>query len=145
MMLDGMNGARRIEAELVQSLKAGALYFGVVFGTGFVLGTIRVIWVVPRLGERTAELVEAPLMLAVTILAARWLVRRFAVPSVALPRLGIGIVGLSLLLLAELIVVLLVRGLAFSEYIASRDTASGVVYLALLAVFAVMPLLVGRR
>jgi len=41
-------------------LKAGAVYFGVVFGAGFVLGTVRVIWVVPHLGERTAELIEAP-------------------------------------------------------------------------------------
>jgi hypothetical protein len=34
-----------------------------VFGTGFVLGPIRVLWAVPRLGERVAELMEAPLML----------------------------------------------------------------------------------
>ena len=126
-------------------LKAGALYFGVVFAAGFILGTIRVIWVVPRLGERTAELIEAPVMLAVTILAARWVVRRRAVPPVVLPRLGMGLTGLGLLLVAELVVVLLVRGLTLGQYIASRDTLSGSVYLVLLAVFAVMPLLVGRR
>ena len=66
---------------LARILKAGALYFGVVFGAGFVLGTVRVIWVVPHLGERTAELIEAPLMLAVTIVAARWVVKRLAVPA----------------------------------------------------------------
>ena len=130
---------------LSRILKAGALYFGVVFAAGFVLGTIRVIWVVPRLGERTAELIEAPLMLAVTIVAARWVVRRFAVPAVVPQRLAIGLVGLGLLLAAELVVVLLVRGLTLGEYIASRDAVSGTVYLALLAVFAVMPLLVRRR
>ena len=126
-------------------LKAGALYFGVVFAAGFVLGTIRVIWVVPRVGERTAELIEAPLMLVVTIVSARWVVRRFAVPPLALQRLAIGLVGLGLLLVAELVVVLLVRGLTLREYIASRDAVSGTVYLALLAIFAVMPLLVRRR
>jgi len=130
---------------LVRILKAGALYFGVVFGAGFVLGTIRVIWVVPRLGERTAELIEAPVMLGVTILAARWAVRRRAVPPVALQRLGMGLIGLGLLLVAELVVVLLVRGLTVGEYLASRDIVSGTAYLALLVVFAVMPLLVGRR
>lgn len=130
---------------LVRILKAGVLYFGVVFGAGFVLGTIRVIWVVPRLRERTAELMEAPLMLAVTIVAARWVVRRLAVPAVVPQRLGMGFIGLGLLLVAELVVVLLVRGLTLDEYIASRDAVSGTVYLALLAVFAVMPLLVRRR
>ena len=130
---------------LVRILKAGVLYFGVVFVAGFVLGTIRVIWVVPRVGERTAELIEAPLMLVVTIVSARWVVRRFAVPPLALQRLAIGLVGLGLLLVAELVVVLLVRGLTLREYIASRDAVSGTVYLALLAVFAVMPMLVRRR
>jgi hypothetical protein len=130
---------------LVRILKAGALYFGVVFGAGFVLGTIRVIWVVPRLRERTAELIEAPIMLAVTILAALWAVRRRAVPPVTLQRLGMGLIGLGLLLVAELLVVLVVRGLTVGEYLASRGIVSGTAYFALLVVFAVMPLLVGRR
>jgi len=128
----------------VRILRAGAVYFAVVFGAGFVLGTIRLIWVVPRLGERTAELIEAPVMLAITILAARWAVGRRAVPAVALQRLGMGLIGLGLLLVAELVVVVLVRGLTLSQYIASRDIVSGTVYLVLLAVFAV-PLLVRRR
>lgn len=29
-------------------LKAALLYFAVVFGTGFLLGTFRTIWLVPR-------------------------------------------------------------------------------------------------
>ena len=56
----------------MQILKAGVLYFALVFGAGFVLGTIRVLWLVPSLGARTAELIETPIMLVVTILAARW-------------------------------------------------------------------------
>ena len=54
-----------------QILKAGTLYFALAFGAGFVLGSIRVLWVVPRLGERTAELMETPIMLVVTVFAAR--------------------------------------------------------------------------
>lgn len=38
-------------------LKAGALYFALVFGTGLVLGMIRVPFLVPRLGVRIAELI----------------------------------------------------------------------------------------
>jgi len=44
-----MNTVIRVRSA-VQILKAAALYFGLVFGTGFVLETIRVLWVVPRIG-----------------------------------------------------------------------------------------------
>ena len=40
----------------LQILKAGVLYFAFVFGAGFVLGIIRTLWVVPRVGTRMAEL-----------------------------------------------------------------------------------------
>jgi hypothetical protein len=58
-------------------VKAAAISFGVGFGAGFVLGTLRALWVVPRLGVRAAELLEAPVMLAVTVLAARWVAAVF--------------------------------------------------------------------
>jgi hypothetical protein len=53
-------------------LKAAFLYFAIVFGVGFVLGTIRTIWVVPRVGVRTAELLEMPAMFILIVIAARW-------------------------------------------------------------------------
>jgi hypothetical protein len=71
-------------------LKAGVLYFGLVFGAGFVLGTIRTLWVVPRVGARMAELMETPVMLVVTIVTARWMVLRLDVPSTPSARLGRG-------------------------------------------------------
>jgi hypothetical protein len=128
----------------VQTLKAGALYFALVFGAGFALGTFRVLLVVPRLGARTAELIEAPVMLAVTFLAASWAVRRLAVPPASNRRLGMGSVALVLILAAEFTLVLWVRGLSLREYFATLDPVSGTVYYALLGVFAVMPLFVSR-
>jgi type IV secretory pathway TrbD component len=129
----------------MRTLKAGALYFVLVFGTGFVLGTIRTLWIVPRLGTRMAELMETPFMLAATILAARWIVCRLAVPCVASNRLGMGFVALGLMLVAEFGLVLWLRGLSIKEYLATRDPVSGTVYYVMLGVFAVMPLLVARR
>ena len=46
----------------MQILKAGVLYFALVFGAGFVLGPIRILWVVPRFGTSMAELMETPIM-----------------------------------------------------------------------------------
>jgi len=119
-------------------VKAAVLYFTLVFGTGFVLGTIRTLWVVPRLGTRTAELLEAPFMLVATVVAAQWTVARLAVPSVPSARLGI-------LVLAEFGPMLWLRGLSIRDYLAKRDPVSGTVYYAKLVVFAIMPLLVSRR
>jgi hypothetical protein len=129
----------------MQILKAGAPYFALVFGAGFVLGAIRIMWIVPRFGIRMAELMEAPIMFVVTILAARWIVRRLAVLPKVSSRLGMGCVGLGLMLVAEFTLVFWLRGLSISEYLASRDPVSGTVYYVMLGVFAIMPLLVSPR
>jgi len=126
-------------------LKAGALYFVLVFGAGFVLGPIRIFWVVPRFGERTAELMEAPIMLVVIVLAAHWIARRLAVPRTPPRLLGVGFVALGLLLVVEFTVVLWLRGLTIGEHFARRDPVAGTVYMVMLGVFAVMPLLVARK
>jgi hypothetical protein len=55
----------------------GGVYFALVFGVGFLLGIVRVLALVPRLGERWAELAEMPLMLVAIILSARFVVRWF--------------------------------------------------------------------
>jgi len=94
----------------MQVVKAGVLYFVAVFAGGFVLGAIRTLWVVPRVGTRTAELMEMPIMLAVTIVAARWTVLRLSVPMMSSARLGMGCIALVLMLVAEFGFVLWIRG-----------------------------------
>jgi hypothetical protein len=125
-------------------LKSGALYFALVFAAGFVLGALRVLWVLPRLGERAAELMEMPLMLAVAFLAARWIVRR-STPASPGTCLGIGLFALGLLLAAEVALVLGLRGLSVQGYLASRDPVAGTAFVVALALFALMPLLVARK
>jgi hypothetical protein len=139
---------RRLQARypaVVQILKAGALYFALVFGAGFVFGAIRVLWAVPRFGTRTAELMEAPVMFAVTVLAARWVVRRLSLPPAPPARLAVGFLALGFMLVAEFTLVLWLRGLTIRDYLETRDPLSGTVYFVLLAIFAFMPLLVARR
>ena len=129
----------------MQILKAGVLYFAFLFGAGFVLGSIRILWIVPRLGTRMAELMETPIMFAVTLVAAWWIVRRLAVPSTQFNRLGMGCIGLGLLLISEFSLVLCLQGLTISDYLSRRDPVSGTVYYVMLGVFAIMPVLVARR
>ncbi len=130
---------------ITQIPKAGVLYFAIVFGAGFVLGTVRTLWLIPRVGTRIAELMEAPIMLVITFAAARWIVLRLASPARSSARLGIGAIALGLLLFAEFGLVLWLRGISIREYLATRDPVSGTVYYAMLGLFGLMPLLVGRR
>jgi hypothetical membrane protein len=126
-------------------LKEGAAYFGVVFLAGFLLGTIRILWVVPKLGTAAAELIETPIMLAVTFWAARWTIRRFAIPPGMGRRLRVGLVGAALLIAAEFFFVLRLRGLTIGEYAASRNPVATAVYVLSLCAFAVMPAIAARR
>ena len=122
----------------------GAVYFALVFGVGFLLGILRVLVLVPSLGERWAELAEMPLMLIAIIFAARFVVRRFPATQRASSLVSGGI-ALVLLIVVEFSVVLTLRGMSISQYLAERDPVAGSVYVGMLVVFAVMPWLMGGR
>ena len=120
------------------------LYFGMVFFVGFALGAVRITWLVPWLGERSAELIEAPLMLIAMFYSARFLA--FRIPALSRWDLvASGVLALIILLIVEFSVVLGLRGLTVKEYFADRDPVAGAVYAAMLLLFAAMPWIVGRR
>lgn len=125
-------------------LRAAATYFALVFGTGFVLGAVRVPLLVPRLGERLAELLEMPWMALAMVLAARLVVRRQLRGCGPLTRAAAGALALAFMVAAELAVGLLWRQLPLRELLIGRDPVSGAVYLALLLLYALLPLLLGR-
>jgi len=56
-----------------------------------------------------------------------------------------GLVALGLLLSAEFALVLWLRGMTITEYLAGRDPVSGTAYLIALGMFAIMPIFVARR
>lgn len=125
-------------------LRAGVLYFLVVFGAGFLLGTLRVLLLVPRLGTRTAELIEMPLMLAVILLAARAIARRH--PGFTWRQsFATGAIALALLVAAELSLAWMLSGLDPAAWLASRDPVSGTAYLLSLLVYAAAPGLLRPR
>ena len=121
-------------------LKAGLGYFLLVFGAGFLLAFVRIPFLVPAFGIRTAELMETPVMLAVIVWASRRLARRH--PELPrLSRLAAGLLALACLIVAELAVAYVLGARSPGQYIASRDPVSGSVYLASLVFFAVAPVL----
>lgn len=119
-------------------------YFAIVFITGFVLGTVRVLFVLDLLGERCAELIEMPIMIAVTVLAAKYLVNKYK-PYLSLrSSFAMGMIALIILLTFEFTLVLALRNMSVHEYIASRDPVSGSAYVISLVLYAVMPMLAFR-
>ena len=120
-------------------IRAGFTYFAIVLGTGFVLGVIRVPFLVPRIGERWAELAEMPIMATVIFLAAGFILRRF--PEICSPgrSLAAGVLALALSVCAELGLAVVLQSQTLTEFLKRRDKVSGSVYVALLLVFAVMP------
>jgi len=125
-------------------LKAAGLYFILVFGAGFLLGMIRVPFLVPRFAVRTSELLEMPVMLVAIVLAARHVVRTCGLPPTGPASACSGLLALALALAAELSFAWLLQGQSPVEYIASRDPVSGSVYAAMLLLFALMPALISR-
>lgn len=124
--------------------RAGVAYFAFVFGAGFILGSIRVPFLVPRFGVRIAELIETPFMFVVVVIAARYISTRHALPPDRFIRLGVGFVGLGLLLVAELAFVVALQRQSISEYVSNKDPVAGIVFLVMLALFAFMPFILGR-
>ena len=122
-----------------RTIRAALVYFAIVLGTGFVLGVFRVPILVPRIGERWAELAEMPIMAVVIFFAAGYILRRF--PAIAFPgqSLVAGFLALAFSVTAELGLAVALQDKTLAEFISSRDKVSGSVYVALLLVFAIMP------
>jgi uncharacterized protein len=133
------------ERRWTRTLEAALVYFVIVFGAGSVLGPIRTLLLVPRVGERIAELLELPVMLIVILIAAKFIVRRFELPPYVLYRLGAGLIAFALGIVFEFGLVLKVRGLTLAEYFQTRDPVATAAYYISLVLLVLMPLMVGRN
>lgn len=130
---------------LAQVLKAGAVYFLIALGAGFVLEVIRFQIVGLHFSERIAQAMEIPFHLLAMIIAARWVIDRFTLPPFPGIRLGVGLVALVLWLVLEWTVILPFHGLSLHEFLATQDPVVGTLPIGALGVLTVMPFLVGYR
>lgn len=118
--------------------RAGLVYWAVVFALGFVLGTIRVIWVIPAVGLMPATLLELPIILGASWLAAGWLVRRFAIVGSG-EALAVGALAFAILMAAECALAGVLAGQSPGQWLAGLRQPHALVGLAGQIVFALMP------
>ena len=123
---------------MFRATKAGALYAIIVFVIGFILGTIRVLLVALRLGETTAVIIEAPIMLAASWLVCRWCVDRLGVRRTVPARSLMGLVAFLVLMSAE-VGLGAVLGRSLVAQFAAYGSAAGAIGLPAQVVFVTFP------
>ncbi len=128
-------------SSLGRTMVAAVVYFAIVFVIAFGLGTIRVLQVVPRLGEIKAVLIEAPVLLAISWLVVGWTIRRFSVPTRPGLRAVMGIIAFALLIVAEAGLAVGLFGRSINQFVAAYGAIPGAIGLAAQLGFAAMPLL----
>ncbi|MDX1925211.1 MAG: hypothetical protein SFV81_01755 [Pirellulaceae bacterium] len=111
-------------------------YFAILFAIGFVLGTLRVMLLVPSLGPRNAELLEIPVMLVAIFFVGRWIARHCQGRKQAV---GVGCMALALLLSAEVMLAAILFRKSPMEALLDKDPVSGAAYYVSLLLFAIMP------
>jgi hypothetical protein len=128
----------------VKIASAALCYFFAVFGTGFALGPIRVLWLEPRLGAVAATLCEAPFLLLAMIAAAYWIPHLIRISAGIGAMLAMGLGALALQQAADFVVGTALRGISATDQLARLASPEGAIYAALLVLFALMPAIVNR-
>ena len=125
--------------EAVTALRAATLYFMVVFAVAFVLGTIRVLIIAPRVGDLVAVALETPILLCLSWIVARRVIAGMAVPHALAVRAMMGAFAFYLLIAAETALGLIAFGRSPADMLASYATLPGALGLAAQLGFAAIP------
>jgi len=115
-----------------------------VFVIGFALGAIRVLLLVPRLGETAAVSLETPFMLAASWNLSRWSAKEHDVLTDTTDALLMGAIALVVLTLAELGTAVLLFRRTVLEYFVGFGSVPGAIGLAGQLCFASFPFLQGH-
>ena len=102
----------------MNNIKAGCAYFALIFSLGFILGTVRVVAVIPRIGELAATLLELPIILTASWFVSGWLIKRMQIAPDTGSRLLMGAVAFGLAMIAEPLL-----GLSFGMSLAEQGSA----------------------
>jgi hypothetical protein len=130
---------------MAAAISAGVIYALLVFLIGTIFGTVRVLLLIPHLGEIIAVSLEAPIMLAASWFVCRWCVDRLNMRRGIGARTVMGLVGFAVLMLAELGLSVLMFGRSAAEFAVSYVSVAGAVGLAAQIVSAIFPVVQVRR
>lgn len=127
-----------------RALLASTAYFVILFALGFVLGTIRVLLVAPRVGELAATAAELPIMLTAAWFVCRWAINRWHVPPDAIVRSTMALWFLALLSIFEVSLGAILFDRSPVEQWAALSTSAGYLGLSAQIIAAALPLWLGR-
>jgi hypothetical protein len=123
------------------ALRAGWVYFGMIYTLGFLMGAVRETWIAPRFGGFWPRMAEMPVMLAASWFAAWWVVNRYGLET-RFERFVMGLSAFVLLMAGEALVSLFAMGRTFAQHIATYSTLQGGLTLLAQSAFALFPLFV---
>ncbi|MFN3472702.1 MAG: hypothetical protein ACK4ZW_01525 [Blastomonas sp.] len=127
-----------------RTLMAATVYVISLFALGFVLGTIRLLFATPWMGELGATLMEVPLMLAAAYFFCRRAIERWQVPPTLLACGAMALWFLVLLALFETLVGVALVGQTLAGAWSGLATPAGLIGLIAQILAALLPLVVGR-
>lgn len=130
---------------MTRALLAATLYFLLVFAAGFMLGAVRVMLVVPRLGGFAATLIEIPLMLAVAYFACRLVLDHWQVPPLPELRWAMAAWFVALLALGEWQLGILLFHRSAAQQWATLASPAGLAGLGAQLLAALLPVICGRH
>ena len=129
--------------------KAALSYALLGLAAGFVLGTLRVLVIAPRIGELAAVSLEAPVMLAISAGFAIWCAGRFHLKGLNGALLAMGLAAFLMLQFGEILLAGAFGPLGFVEnagaYALNWGSQAKWVGLAAQIVFGFLPYLLAKR
>lgn len=125
-------------------LLGAVAYFAAMFAGAFVLGTVRTLWLEPMLGKTWAVACETPFLIAWMYVSTRFALGRLRPARTPRTLISIGALAAVFQQVAEFGLALL-SGQSVEQHLAYLISAPGLIYLAALVVFALMPLLALRK
>src|SRR5579872_1881595 len=141
---------RRVAGSLLRKpdgalpLQAGVVYAVLTFLVGFVVGAVRVLFLVPRLGAPVAVAIETPFMLVASWLLCAWSVRRYKVSSKLAARAIMSGSAFVVLMTLELALSVLVFHRSIAQHFGAYMTVAGIIGLGAQIIFALIPSIQAR-